>query len=315
MISLRLWHALNHPPAMHPLFWLTVKRSMTSDALNQMSGRLNWIDRLSIAYLLIFAAAILLTNVLSSNAQSGLVTLLVFLLALPIIIPVVILLRSTLLSGSVYGLIWAMDISQLVARERRNGTHDLLCLLPPGGLAADWAVYTGCLYRNQLFNQLLELRGVMLRIIFAVSAVLFLGSMMGNFNLPDTLIFVIDITTLLTALHIDFIHSAILSGLIGIIAPLYSDNRTEARLWAGGGFLAIQLIVYAATALTVLVIVPRLFESLALRGWLAAVVSPIFVLLVFVTIREGIITGLWRWLLAQTNTDPHDLSRVFTFMP
>lgn len=315
MISLQLWRALNQPPAMHPLFWLTVRRSLNSNHLSHVSGRMSWVDRLSIAYLLIFAGAMLLVNILSANTQSGLVTLLMFLLALPIMVPIAILLRSTLLSGSVYGLIWAMDISQLVARERQNRTHDLLCLLPPGGLAADWAICTGCLYRNQVFNQIVELRGIMFRIIFTFSAVLFLGSMMGQLNLSEALIFAVDLAALLVALHIDFIHSIIISGLVGMIAPLYTYNRTEARLWAAGGFLMIQFSIYAVTALAWLVVLPRVFEMLGFRGWLLTLVIPIFVVLVFAAIREGVITGLWRWLLAQTNTDPHDLERVFTFRP
>jgi hypothetical protein len=314
MISLKLWHALNHPPAMHPLFWLTVRRSLIVSHLNPTAGDWSWVDRLSIAYLLVFAGAMLLVNVLGANSQSGLVTLMMFLLALPIIVPIAILLRSTLLSGSIYGLIWAMDISQFVARERQNGTHDLLCLLPPGGLAADWAICTGCLYRNQAFNQIIELRRVMLRIIFMFSAVIFLGSM-GKFSLSEAILFAIDIAALLVALRVDFTHSIILSGLVGMIAPLYSYNRTEAGLWAAGGFITIQLSVYAVTALAWLVIVPRAFEILGFRGWLVTAAIPIFILLIFTVVREGIITGLWRWLLAQTNTDSDDLGRVFTFIP
>lgn len=314
MTSLRLWRALNHPPAMHPLFWLTVRRFATLNALNPASGRLSWVDRLSIAYILIFSGALLLINILGANTQSGLITLLMLLLALPIVVPITILLRNTVLSGSIYGLFWALDISRFIWQERHNRTHDLLCLLPPGGLAADWAICTGCLYRNQTFNQILELRGIMFRIVLAFSAVIFLGSV-SEFSAAEAALFAIDAAVVLIALQVDFAHSIILSGLIGMIAPVYSYSRTDAQLWTAGSFLAAQLSVYAVTALAGLVLIPSAFEYLAIQTWLARAIIPIVVLLVFVAVREGIIAGLWRWLLAQTNTQTSDLRRVFTFMP
>lgn len=315
MISIQLWRALNHPPAMHPLFWLTSRRAVASSALNHIPGRLGWIDRLSIAYLLVFAAVMLLANALGTNAQPGLVTLLMFLLTLPVIVPIAILLRSTLLSGCIYGLIWTMNISQYVVHERQNHTYDLLCLLPPGGLAADWAICTGCLYQGQAFNRILELRGVMSRIIFMLSAIVLLGSMIGRLSVPEALILGIDVVTLLVALHIDFGHSVILSGLIGMIAPLYSHSQTDARIWAAGGFLTLQLSAYAITLFTGLAAAPRILERMGIEGWPAAAIIPICTVLVLTVIREGYIAWLWRWLVTRTNTDPHDLGRVFTFRP
>src|SRR5262249_20834925 len=140
------------------------------------------VDWLSIAYLFVFASAVVLANASGANPQSGLTALMAFLLALPIMIPIAILLRSTLFSGSIYGVVWTMDISQLLARERQNGTYDLLCLLPPGGLAAAWAICTGCLYRNQVFNQIGELRSVMSRIIFIFAAAALVSSMIGHLD-------------------------------------------------------------------------------------------------------------------------------------
>jgi len=311
MNSLRLWHALNHPPTMHPLFWLTVERSVHS---NRLPSRFSWVDRLSIAYLLVFGASILLVNALGTHTQSAFITILMLLLALPIIVPLVILLRSTVFSGSYHGLLWAIDISQFVTRERQNGTYDLLCLLPTGGLAAHWAICTGCLYRNQQFNRLLEMRGAILRVVLIFSAFIFLG-LRGESTEEEGILFVLGVAALLAAMYVDFIHSIVLGGLVGMIAPLYTYNRTDARLWAAGIFLAIQVWVYGVTVFAGLMIAPRLFEGIGFRGWFVTALIPFVMVLVFTAVREIMIIGLWRWLLAQTNTDPHDLGRVFSFIP
>ncbi len=297
MISYRLWDALNHPPTHHPLFW----RMIRSDTLVYFpASHMALLDKLSVIYLIAFVGALLLTNVLSWAAQSALLALLLVLLALPIILPVVLLLRLTLFSGSFYGIAWTARISQQISRQQQTGAYDLLALLPSGELAAAWAISVGCLYRRHRFTNAQEMRSVWLRIILFAVAVMMMSALLRNApDIAPALLLGVLACVAIVALQIDFIQSTILAVLVGMIVP--TCTRTEARLWAAGGFLVLQVITYMVAILTAVVMLPG--------AYLLALTAS---LVVFCAVREALIAGLWYGLLRLSNTHPDDLECVFT---
>ncbi len=306
MITWKLWYALNHPPATHPIFWRTLRRFNTTPLeFTSYSGHLSRVDKLSLAYLVVFALLVFVTNSIPQGAQIPLLTLLLFLLTIPIIVPILIVLSRTAFSGSFHGLLWTLSISQLIARERENHTYELLRLFPAGVLAPLWAMCTGCVYSKQHFNQILDLHNNTLRLIAGVGFVLVVALLIWvEEDTVTTIVQVIFYALLLLALlHLDFIQSLLTSLLLSMIIPLYSPTLLDARLWAAGSFLLIQITTYTISLLAVTFLLPGLFAGLALGGWLALCMQFTFALAIFYSIRELVLVLLWRWL-RQLVSDP-----------
>jgi hypothetical protein len=306
LVTPLLWHAINHPPTAHPLFWRTVRRSAGNIAYSAQT-RMSLMDKLSVVYLVLFVGAMLLTNMLDIRIQSAGLAFLLLLLALPILLPVALVLRVTLLSGSFFGTQWAMTISQTLGREHLSGTFDLIALLPSGRLAGMWAICTGCLYRQHTFSHVLDVRMALLRTIMVGGVVVMAIEFLGNSNerFLEVVLLGIQILTALTALYIDSIHSTVLATLVGLIVPTYT--LADTRPWAAGGFLILQVGVYTITLVTAAIILP----SPVL--WWEQVMKLAFILTVFFGVREIMIVVLWRQLLHNTNTDRADIACVFSF--
>src|SRR5262245_7081989 len=54
-------------------------------------------------------------------------------------------------TSAVYGIIWVVNISSLIARERQHDTFDVLSMLPAGALGTCWAICVACLQQNRNF--------------------------------------------------------------------------------------------------------------------------------------------------------------------
>ena len=140
-MTLKLWRALNNPPATHPIFVRTV--------LLPRPGK---------RYGLTSAGVII-----------G------FIMGMSEFMPtILILLMPILLAGCglIYGLDCAMRVSQLIAFERKNNTFELLILCPAGALAICWVMCTSLLYQHQQFNRMLEIVRTSTRIALAAIGVI-----------------------------------------------------------------------------------------------------------------------------------------------
>ncbi|MBZ0294004.1 MAG: hypothetical protein K8L99_15685 [Anaerolineae bacterium] len=306
MTTRTLWRALNQPPATHPLFWRTLRRC--KDASPTYSGEISRLDRLSLAYVGVFMGILLLTNTMPI-IQTPLLTALMVLITLPLVMPLVILLRNTVFCGTYYGLNWGIEISQLVAQERQNHTYDLLHLLPPGVLAPVWAITTGCLYANQRFNRVMELRSTTLRVIGLLVTIILLPILVTGH--PEFYLLVglfgLCAGVVVFVLRVDYIQSVVLGVLAGIIAGLNSLSPFETRVWVIGGFLLFQVNSYVAGVLIGLFILP------ALIGAIHPLVQWTLVFIVAFALREIAISLIWHQLLHQVNIPAHDLKLIFQF--
>jgi hypothetical protein len=288
------------------LFW----RTLHHGASGSTRDRRGLMDRLVMFYLLFVVIMIFVTGAINLTANTPLMTLLIVLLALPIFAPLAAVLRSTLLSGMFYGMMWADEISQSLSQERQNHTYELLSLLPSGVLAPSWAICMGCLYRSRRFQRMLEQRGAMMRIIAGTGGmfILIIAASAG-----DWLKWAILLAVILVVLHIDLVHSLVLSALIGLLIPHYSHSRIDVRLWTVGGFLFAQIAAYTVSLLAALVIAPDLMARLTLPLWLLDTGHILIGLAALYLVRECLIAALWRWLLSMDNAVPHDLDSIFRF--
>ena len=95
MLSWKLWRALNHPPALHPLFWRTIRRHAPLANPNSLTT----LDRLVLIYLTGFIGLFFLSVFMDSSGALSVLSIAVGCLAVPIVGLILILLRNTLFSG------------------------------------------------------------------------------------------------------------------------------------------------------------------------------------------------------------------------
>jgi hypothetical protein len=122
MITPKLWYALYHPPATHPIFQRTV-------VLPDYKRRhLSWAS-----------------TVIQTISGIGLYSPFLLFLLLPLVL---------LIIGLTYGLDCALRVGAAIARERESRTYTLLAAAPDGAWGFTWALSTSAIYRNHDFPRL-----------------------------------------------------------------------------------------------------------------------------------------------------------------
>lgn len=293
MMTWKLWRALHAPPLKHPVFELITTAHTRS--------YINFIAPVGLAILgTLFAIGIL-------KMPKAILPLLfnpVFGLIVGII----------LFTGTVYGFIWAANISQIIARIRNEGKYDLWCLSPSSKLRISWAICTGYLYRKQLFtrinNQRLRIAQGLLTIPGALLLPLFIGIAASRHAYVLMLLStVVHIITLAAAFYIDYIQSAVMGSLIGMNVPNYTRSELDARLLAAGGFLMFQVSTYLIVWVVGFEALSNVYTNLNIVGF-AELSLPVIRLFVFYLSREIVIVVLWyllKWQL-QSRINETDLT-------
>lgn len=293
MITLRLWRILNHPPASSPIFWRVLRQTRPAPA----EPLLSWSDRLSLVYLVLFGGLILFANRLPLTFQLPLIPVLLFLLSLPLVIPLLLILRSTLMSGSVHGIQWGLSISGLILSERLNHTYDLLRILPGGVLPCIWAISTGYLYANQRLNNAAERLSSLTRIIsFTVLTISLLLALHRDDAITTSLSLLLAGLLLIIALRVDFMQSVIVGLQLGIITGLVSLTAFETKLWFTGTFLLIQANTCLAGIVSSLLAAPLFPGDFQPLAYLTAGVIGAALL------REAVLVVTWGYLLHQLDS-------------
>lgn len=272
MMTWRLWRAFQHPPSAHPVFKRMVAVSY--------SDTVNWPP--------------LLQNVLIQGQ--------VWFWSLMFVIDMRLLFLM-IFSGTLYGAAWAISVSRTISGERESGTYDLLCLAPHGMIGTTWAIWAGCLHRNDLF------RHVNSHESWTVRAVLFLPLIISTHLLvrqvfgAASAITVIWILVILALFCLDHVQSILIGGLFGALAAHDSQQRFVPYLWALAGFLGVQLISYMAFALCSRLL-PALFAMTSSVVLLAEMAPPLVAVAIFYGLREYIVCRLWHLLLERLNAVP-----------
>jgi hypothetical protein len=208
-----------------------------------------------------------------------------------------------LFTGTVYGFVWAANISQIIARIRSEGKYDLLCLSPSGKLRISWAICTGYLYRNQLFTRIYVQRTRIVQGLLTIPGALILPLFIGiaASRTPYVLMLlstVVHTITLAIAFYVDYIQSAVMGSLIGMNVPNYTRSELDARLLAAGSFLAFQISTYVVAWAIGFGALSDIYTNLQIVGF-AELSLPIVRLIVFYLSREALIFALWYLLTWQ----------------
>jgi len=294
MMTLRLWHALRHPPFNHPLFWRTVM-TRESEAATR-----HWpVGRAAMLALVLF-----LCSGVVFPRQLTTITLAAFM-----IVPCVML--SFTFNGVIYGLIWGVKISSTIARSYESSVFDLLATSPPGGLGAAWAMGTACLYRSRMPGDLSFPETWTIRLFVVIFASMALATTSGAQG-PNELVLpvLVNALVLIAAFYTDDMQSIVVGSLVGMLIPMHARNRVDARLWTVGLYLLIQVTTYVSSLLAGFVIIPAVYRQFGVSGWHTEVTMPLAGLIVFYGIREIIISYLWHHLTARLNAIPKELNLI-----
>ena len=240
------------------------------------------------------------------------------------------LLLLLLAAGTLYGLYTAVRISGNIAEEHDRGRAELLSLTPSGTLGFSWAAVMGFLHRNMTFARLrrwIPIIGIALSLL-TLDALVFLslklvvvytrtyqgGSTLTypnpNDRILEQIVALFYIIAITAAFYVDFFQSVIAGILIAIVTPTYGRNRFETQALTLGGFLGVQLVTYLSTLLIGFAVLPRIFQLLAINGWVAEVILIGLQLGVFVLVRETFITWLWQFAQQRLNIGVGELDLI-----
>jgi hypothetical protein len=288
MMTLKLWHALNHPPARHPLFQRLVLLPGMTD-----KRYFSW-------------ANILVSLVVDVGARSP-VLLLFF---LPLLLA---------FAGITYGIDCALRVGNSIARAYENETFDVLSLSPPGQMGITWALCTSSLYRHRDFDRL---RDVMRSAIaFTFISLILIDAFISTINpsgfkptlSPSVIVVMFHWTALsliMVAIYVEYFQSAVLGSLVGMFVPTFARTRLDTGVLTFGGFLLLQMMVYFLTMLVGFGVLPVFINQTRLIGPLTEVGLNAVRLMIFFSLREALISILWYVLVQRLNTAPSELEFV-----
>jgi|FLYN01.1.fsa_nt_gi hypothetical protein len=296
MMTRKLWYALHHPPARHPLFLRTV--------LLPAPARRPFVSWATLLIDLVLGVAF--------NTPTLLFLLMPFFL---------------LIIGVSYGLDCALRVSTTIAKEHEDRTFDLLSLAPTGQWGTNWALATSSLYRNRDFDRLFTIIRAALATALVLTCIVALIAAMSltpsrPTRLPqpsttDMLMRVaadfLAVLALLAAIYVEYVQSTVLGSVVGLIVPTYAHNRLDASLWSFSVFLLLQVSTYALAWLIGFNLLPDAYERLQINGWYANFSLPVLRVAVFFLLREAIITALWRALVQRLNLHVGEVDLTLQF--
>ena len=283
-MTLKLWRALNNPPATHPIFVRTV-------LLPRVTNRRN-----------VTSAGLVIGFIMSMSEFMP--TVLIFLM--PVLLGV---------CGLLYGLDCAVRVSQLITLERKNNTYLLLIVCPPGALAVCWAMCTSLLYQQQQFSQLHEIMRLSARIAFAIIAmtlVLFIGISISIIISESRLALPI-ITPLITAeavvvlIYSEYVQSTVIGCVLGLVIPTFASGTMDSFLYAPTVFLLIKVGSYAISVLMGFNLLDRVYQQMGVQSGLMDILLTLVRVVIIVVVQDVVIRLLWQVAIKRTDTVPKDV--------
>lgn len=291
MLTLKLWHAINHPPRQSPLF----KRATLPKGQPppMISIRIPLLGVFKNAGLVIMPVAMILLG-------PPILALLYYLalLCTPLLLP---------LANTAYGLMHTYTASGSIARERDRQTYDLLCAAPTGIAGVHWSYCTGWLHDHLLLRQTL----IALLATGIIASIFGLSPQMVFGGEPSALVVTLVRAAALAGIFVlDYVQTPIVSSLTTLLVPAYAENRSNARLWASSVFLGLQTVVYLPTLLLGVYALPLTLRLVLPDPALSDLLTPLLALAFFALLREAIIVGLWHRAAEQLSGSIMELDAV-----
>ncbi|MBC7809744.1 MAG: hypothetical protein H7175_01285 [Burkholderiales bacterium] len=289
----RLWKALQIQPIHHPLYRRT--QTALSAWLRLDGGFLPFIY----IFLVLIACTIIALITIELVQRGG------FILGL--------LLVLLIFFGSArHGLLWSMQISHFIADEYERGTFPLLSTAPTGAFGASWTICTAVIHSRDrvhewgvqhvaLTRSALSMWVVVLLIFLWMSRVISLGSLL---DIPVAMLAVIAVYFL------DGKQSIVLGCLLGMLIPMYSRSRNDARLLSMASFLALQIATYLLAWMFAAFILPMVAQRSGFEATASSIFQAAFGVGLFYVLREAIIRVLWLRLIAQLNVSAAEIENT-----
>lgn len=293
MMTWKLWRVLIIPPVGDPIF---------RHASHYYPSPGHWRQLLDyVAFIIVIALLVAYLRASFLSLSTGLN-------------PLILFVGLVLLGGTIYGVDWALAVSDTVAAARTNHTLDLLCITPRGAIGAIWSLGLSQLHRASSFRKrydghrkvFFSLGTVLLLLTFALGGMVLTATNAEARPLLDLtalLVGVLSSFAFLVATYLDFIQSIIVGVLVGMIVPSFSRQRSDAQLLGLSGFLTIQFSTYFVTYLVCFLMLPVMGRALGIESITLELILLLPRLIVFFLIREALIVLLWRWLVVHFNEE------------
>jgi len=301
MITWKLWSALYHPPADHPVF----RRFAAPHA----ASRPRRVPLLIFAGLL---AAYLCYQITLFQSPVGM---------LFTFSPLEFLTVAVTFNLS-YGVVLVVTVSLAIATAHEGGIYEALCLTPSGAPGINWAMCTGALYRRpglEWFRLGITLLSLVLLIALTIHftvPVIGLGNaaLQRSVRPEETRFYAqmfLDLTyayMLIAAFYAGTIQTVVMGVLVGMVTAA-TNNISMVRYWSVGTFLLLQLFS-VLIALIFSLLLPTIYPFFGFAGFLAELSIPICRFVFFFAVREILNAALWQMLLRQLNAE-RDLSTAW----
>lgn len=222
-----------------------------------------------------------------------------------------------ILNGTLFGAWWANQMAALLTNLQSRGVYDQYAVLPGGRLNLHIAISTGILHRLESLTNLHRIiRGIAIVIGgFATLSLCMIGINAGGGRTTDGLNPAIQtslntslgLLTFLLLFYVDHFTSITLCALCGMLVPVWTKRTAEARLWAVGLFLSLQVISYTLWGILALGILPQLLITLGALGRLMLIVAQIAL---YLLIREGIIRLVWKRIVTELELTSSDIRAI-----
>ncbi len=210
-----------------------------------------------------------------------------------------------LISGVILNAMVVYRVADRVARPRENDTFDLLAVTPAGGFGASWAIFAGALHYDLTLRTLRRMRYGALLLVLVVGLLSLLPVLSADLErglpLPQSeawswLLFYL---FLLPMMIFDHLYAVVSGGIIGILVP--AVVHTEARVAALFAGAMLQFTGYLVAIITGAIMLPVVYQTIGLTGWLADLSRPLLALIVFVLVHEALALLLYRAAQAHLN--------------
>lgn len=287
MLSWKLWQALKNPPHRYPLL------------CRIHIGRRRLFTLKDIPPPLLYAAVLVAAYILWRIMPVTVGHMLLLAMAIPAVATLILLISPLLFPLVMMGVatIWAVNISDCVVNLQERGIYDLLCLLPGGRWAANWAIACSSIHQGGAFRVgWFLLRGaatVGLVLVLTLVSLVMVQLFSAGKQLGGGVWLMLDVIALFTGQLLHFIQTMVLTTLVGLLIPTYVRNRLEARLGAVGLYLGLQLCPFLICGLLFY------FAPLAANKPVGAGNSLTPYVFIVTSVRETIIVLLWSVLLRR----------------
>lgn len=266
MVSFRWWLALNRP-----LFKAAISQRMLTliDGAHPRTSRLRQRIRSLVRTLPLFAGILCVLTICGGAPQLLGLWLLIVLAAL---VPAV--------SGTICGVIVAVNVSVSLAQERRKNRYELLSITPLGPEGVNWTIAQIIYFRSEFMRFVFQfVTGGYVFVLASVTFVIFLTLFSGSFVLMAfTWMY-----GLIALFYYDLTGAIVIGVISGLLASTYSRDGATVRTTAISLVLGAQMALYLPVAMLISVAPP-------------APVTPFLIAGVFILLREGIFSALVRWV-------------------